>query len=268
MSTQYLLDRKTFTLQYPNNIAPITARVDGKVVNILTKTDLNKILVLNKYKEDELVLQKPERSGFNNFRFVTFKVRDTFLTRYQKQQADKLKTLTDTIATNIRGIKTLQATNKRLTAEIKGLMTAEPLKPEILAQLEKIPSLPDVIDVKIENNTLLVYTRDIIMVNKTTKYNLGKKIIKIGLGGGIRFAHATDPNWSRCRYVAPHITESGTACFGNVGPTVSRLHGTGEYFALASVLISYLKSYAYDNTHGPYVSLSNKSEMYQCNVVK
>jgi len=131
---------------------------------------------------------------------------------------------------------------------------------KLINEIRNLAKQYKVEDYDIVGEIISIYTDDMI-VELPDEYNappitIGKFKIDINLKKGqIRFTNLTKKRRSYwgdgCQH--PHISNTGTACWGNIASAVSELIGQNEICALYSVLASYLESVNLDDPAGIYI---------------
>lgn len=171
--------------------------------------------------------------------------------KYKEDEIIRIrKTLRDTIWTHKNLMEQVELL--RLDSE-KAIETS-------ISEIENIKNMHNVIDVKLNDSGKIieVYTDTIYILHDGAKYHIGKFLIQIPLtNNDIKFLNLEQTMRRRSYWgnecMHPHISDAGTACFGNAAETIITLSSDREWSTLAAFLISYLESVNVDDPAGKYI---------------
>jgi hypothetical protein len=115
-------------------------------------------------------------------------------------------------------------------------------------EFDKLFSVPNVIDVRVDRGTIVVFTDTLYCVDPRTsrKHEIGAFRITIRMDGAVTWNNETRKIHG---YDAPHV-DGGKACLGNVSEVLPQLAGNYEYAALVMVAIQFIESVNVDDPWG------------------
>jgi len=156
------------------------------------------------------------------------------------------KKVEEVIESTVRQAAKIDALRRLLNAS--SLERRAHLRKECEEQVRQIANYDFVTAVSVENQTLLVDVKEVIIIHNSQRWNLGRYRMKIALGP----REARSPrivlfnlDWgSNYGPQGPHITNKGTViCWGNIGAGVKKLHADWNWPLLVHILWNYLHSY-------------------------
>lgn len=117
---------------------------------------------------------------------------------------------------------------------------------QIIKDLDLISQHDNFEDVRIENNLIVLYTKDIYAYTQANdRYYIGKFRITVNMDNTeVKFFNINNTRrgyWDGENH-HPHVDRRGSACFGNVGGSIAMLCSQKQVYALALILIDYLES--------------------------
>ncbi|MBI2455001.1 MAG: hypothetical protein HYV46_02560 [candidate division NC10 bacterium] len=103
---------------------------------------------------------------------------------------------------------------------------------------DRIADLPGVVEVRVSDGALQVFTEPIVIEYGFRLYRLGRFRLDLHFDGRVFLRNLTDRYET---YDHPHV-ENGRACLGNIQEWVQRLLGQREFAAATEVLLQYLRT--------------------------
>jgi len=120
-------------------------------------------------------------------------------------------------------------------------------------EFDKLVEHPDIENISIDGESVVVFTKHIDIEYKNKVYSIGKFIIQLSTdaraGWVVMFKNLSN-TIENCPH--PHINSHGMPCLGNIQECLPHMIGAHQYAAAISVCIQYLKSYSNDNDGKPY----------------
>lgn len=133
------------------------------------------------------------------------------------------------------------------------------IEAKIMEELNTVTDISHITGIRFEDDKIVAHTDTIYVVTRLrgetedTKFLIGDFDIKIDLvNNEVRMINTTNKRksyWSG-QDNAPHVRNSGQACWGNVDATVAQLLSSAEVKALLSVVVNYLESVNLDDPAG------------------
>ena len=128
---------------------------------------------------------------------------------------------------------------------------------KLLAEFEQIPTMAHIAGYDIAENKIIFMTDTIVMPVNDRYFLAGRYDIEVNVNNaGVRFYNQTPENLRRSVWGAtchhPHVNLEGGPCLGNAMEGIIQCVNSGEWAALASILVAYLESVNLDDAAGKY----------------
>ena len=163
---------------------------------------------------------------------------DGKIVQYQRALVDRIRELE---------VKKLESAAMQIqpSVELKG------------AEFDNLLLHPDIHDIELEGYRITVTTKPIKIEYSGELYFIGRFQIILEVGSTptclLRFKNLDQ---SIQGHAHPHIESNGVPCLGNIKECMPQMIGANQFAAAINVAIQYLKSYTYDGTGKPYITIN------------
>lgn len=125
-------------------------------------------------------------------------------------------------------------------------------------EFDQLVKHPDIKNIEIDGNRLLIYTKTINIEYYKSVYSIGKFKITIYTDGGngcVRMHNLTHRGYDG--YNHPYVNDDGQPCLGNIKEVIPHVVSEHKYAAAAAICIQFLKSYERSDGYKPYADITN-----------